>query len=856
MTDQSLSLAVKPIITYPREAQVGKTYLMTIDLHPDEGFEWQYEEEDYPIYCSVDSDLFSSKPVGEPVVILHRFGGSYGEAKFLLTAAHEEARGTIRIALVNARGVTVRNLSLTNVKTIQSELDSVEQLIRQTGRYGYTQTVRGIEFNLSLDESQHGTTTLASINTISIQDGIAAIANWLLPTVEDIFLEQREQNQANISQRLYFALEKYIKKYSEQYGILKVLGMRESIPLRNVYTKTRFLDASETLKYESIENLENNYRKINKHGFQRGISQNKTEFEITNEYQFLMVLGAPGAGKSILLRQLGIKILEKSEEYEHECIPVFLELKRFSPELPKIKEAIVQEFEVCSLPSSDQFTTKLLEEGKLLILLDGLSEVPFGQMSRIIAEIQNFVERYSKNRFIISCRTAAYNYSYSFKRFTSVEIANFDNSQIEQFTRKWFNINSEKQGKNAQIFWDLLQQSEYSSIKEIANSPLFLTFLCLVFERSQAFPEKRSALYRKAVDILLEEWAAERRISGEEIYRGLNADLEKVLLSEIAFLAFSRHQLFFTQRELTDHIKTFLVECLNAPINLDGRAVLDKIEHQHGILVKRAQDIYSFSHLTFQEYFTAMYIVDHNKISNLVIEHLSDKRWQEIFLLVAGLMRGADELLLKMKQEASTYINTSRLRELLQWAESVTSVNESSVQPATGRAIALLFALNRDSIMDLLRILNSNVFHILELARSSGIIPVRNLDHNYLPGRSSDQAQIKAIASNLVEELEKNRIFANIDLVPFTDRLEKLLLQLPSASQSNSLSQAYNEGVSEIYLNELKLDPTLLELTESELIGIDDYFYANYLIVRCKQSAVRLSPKSWARIEQQMLCFA
>jgi hypothetical protein len=83
MTDLSRAIAVKPIITYPREAQVGKTYLMTIDLQPEEGFEWQYEEEEYPIYCTVDSNLFSSKPVGEPVVVLHRFGGSYGEAKFL-----------------------------------------------------------------------------------------------------------------------------------------------------------------------------------------------------------------------------------------------------------------------------------------------------------------------------------------------------------------------------------------------------------------------------------------------------------------------------------------------------------------------------------------------------------------------------------------------------------------------------------------------------------------------------------------------------------------------------------------------------------------------------------------------------
>jgi len=115
MTDLSRAIAVKPIITYPREAQVGKTYLMTIELQPDENFEWQYEEEEYPVYCSVNSDLFSSKPVGEPVIVLHRFGGTYGFTKFLLTAIIEE-EGEIEVTLINRWGMPVRVLHLSQIK--------------------------------------------------------------------------------------------------------------------------------------------------------------------------------------------------------------------------------------------------------------------------------------------------------------------------------------------------------------------------------------------------------------------------------------------------------------------------------------------------------------------------------------------------------------------------------------------------------------------------------------------------------------------------------------------------------------------------------------------------------------------
>ena len=131
MTDLSRVIAVKPIIKYPREAQVGKTYLMTIDLQPEEGFEWQYDEEEYPIYCTVDSELFASKPVGEPVVVLHRFGGSYGEAKFLMTAANIEDRGEIKITLINKWGVLIKSVRLSDARLHKSvdESASVPLLI-------------------------------------------------------------------------------------------------------------------------------------------------------------------------------------------------------------------------------------------------------------------------------------------------------------------------------------------------------------------------------------------------------------------------------------------------------------------------------------------------------------------------------------------------------------------------------------------------------------------------------------------------------------------------------------------------------------------------------------------------------
>ncbi|MBD2295194.1 hypothetical protein H6G06_17330 [Anabaena sphaerica FACHB-251] len=65
--------------------------------------------------------------------------------------------------------------------------------------------------------------------------------------------------------------------------------------------------------------------------------------------------------------------------------------------------------------------------------------------------------------------------------------------------------------------------------------------------------------------------------------------------------------------------------------------------------VERARGIYSFSHLTFHEYFTAKEIVANSAWDSLV-EHITEIRWREVFLLTV-MMRKADDLVLLMKQK-------------------------------------------------------------------------------------------------------------------------------------------------------------------------------------------------------------
>ncbi|MGR3279984.1 NACHT domain-containing protein, partial [Acaryochloris marina NIES-2412] len=441
-------------------------------------------------------------------------------------------------------------------------------------------------------------------------------------------------------QLLFNATKKYVQTYTDRHGHVQVLGMSKSIPLDDIYSGARMLDSEAMKSYSSQADLEKNYRNRGQRRFRDYNCPKRNGIEIAKDKECdrLIVLGDPGIGKSTFLRKIGLEALKgTSGEYHLPYIPVFLELKRFRSKEVKVdlKASITEEFKSCGFPSSEGFTENALKKGQLLLLFDGLDEVPADNLDPVIESIQDLVDRYSGNRFIASCRIAAY-HTY-FKRVNTVAIAEFDDDQIKQFIHNWFSSELDQENQTAEQCWGRLKQPKNKGAKELAQSPLLLTFLCMVYNKSLTVPSNRTTLYGRALDILLEEWATEKRVGRGEIYEGFHSDLEKELLAKIAYDGFENDQLFFSKEQITKSIADFLGDTLDAPKNLNASAVLDAVEVQQGILVERATEVYSFSHLTLQEFLTAKYIVTWSLQDDLVELHVQDDRWREVFFLVTGL---------------------------------------------------------------------------------------------------------------------------------------------------------------------------------------------------------------------------
>ena len=172
----------------------------------------------------------------------------------------------------------------------------------------------------------------------------------------------------------------------------------------------------------------------------------------------------------------------------------------------------------------------------------------------------------------------------------------------------------------------------------MANTPLLFGLICLVFDETLAFPPRMVDLYKESLDVLLKKWDSSRGIRRDEGYRKLSHRRKGQMLAHLAAQNFEEGTYFIPEDVLVSQIVQFLQTLPAVDIDEvpEGDVVLNAIEAQHGILAERAQGIYSFSHLTFQEYFTARYMVDNRREAELIDKHLTDERWREVFLLTAS----------------------------------------------------------------------------------------------------------------------------------------------------------------------------------------------------------------------------
>lgn len=121
----------------------------------------------------------------------------------------------------------------------------------------------------------------------------------------------------------------------------------------------------------------------------------------------LLILGAPGSGKTILLLQLAEKLIAEASQDDKLPIPVLFNLSSWAAKRQSLRDWLIDELNIkYQIPK--KVAKRWIEHEKLLLLLDGLDEVVEEHRAECLDAINAFREGYRSVDMAICSRIAEY----------------------------------------------------------------------------------------------------------------------------------------------------------------------------------------------------------------------------------------------------------------------------------------------------------------------------------------------------------------------------------------------------------------------------------------------------------------
>ncbi len=541
-----------------------------------------------------------------------------------------------------------------------------------------------------------------------------SLTAWLWNQYSDDLAALAKEGVKQLWQRIHWeeTAQRYREKVIDRYGYTRVLGQPKPIPLERIFTDLFILDRPTAQRRYEPKSLAESFAAREEPRWE-GKRIHALQLITQPESQRLFILGKPGAGKTTLLRYVALQ----AAKGKLDKVPIMVTLRDWRVKEQPLLDFIAREFDICAFPDARPFVERLLKGGQAIVLFDGLDEVPMaeGQRLEVVRQLRDFADQYP-SQCLITCRIAASDYV--FERFTYVELADFTEAQMKAYAKQWF---ADDPQKGDLFIEELFGKKEHAGLREMGRNPILLTLLCLTFDETMGFPQRRVEIYEEALEALLKKWDASRRIRRDEVYRGLSLGRKRQMFARIAAEAFDEGKYVFLQEELAGLIAAFLrrLPGEQAADEETGEAVLRAIVAQHGIFIEQAHRLYTFAHLTFQEYFTARYITRNAASGTLhsLMAHIDDDRWREVFLLTAGMLDEAEPFFTAFQAALDRMVaGDEKLIALLRWTAKKAKAAGGAYKPAALRALSLVLHLSRNLDYKYAVALNLNLALDLDLA--------------------------------------------------------------------------------------------------------------------------------------------
>ena len=381
--------------------------------------------------------------------------------------------------------------------------------------------------------------------------------------------------------------------------------------------------------------------------------------ECIGTHDRVVLLGNPGCGKTTVLRFLAYSYATTRHKGDSE-IPIYIRL----PELCRARELDDRVDPVKFVAAwaakrggadiEESLRNALKDERRhCLVLLDGLDEVGSQkEKERVIEQVQELIERYPRNRFVITSRIVGFESApWRGLGFAVFRILPYNSKQLRDFAEKWSKILAPIENKHHTKVLETLTAAIFSNrrVRTLGSNPLILTILVLLNEaRGGTLPRRRVDLYEKVVDVFLDTWESSKRDTGrfDDAYSiDLDAREFRWLLSDLSLAMQKADRTLAARWWIAERMQDYLQDKLGFPSD-EAKHVADRIirylTERTGLLEERGMDLFGFSHRTLQEYFASLGVVDEadasrsRDVTRCLRPYYFHPQWSEVVRLVAA----------------------------------------------------------------------------------------------------------------------------------------------------------------------------------------------------------------------------